>query len=159
MKKQSGHTMGPSHLTAENFPNQLYLCEHSTPATVWWYHIQSLQVKHLQRQLSKLPALFTMLPRSSALVIHLSTRNARVHNNHTTHTTLHLYFITCQFYSYCSHSQFVCTSCSVSSFQLHPKIKRTTICSHDSYGANHAATRTQCLTETAVHRFFHVNSQ
>ena len=55
VKKQSGHTMGPSHQTAENFPNQLYLSEHSTPATVRLYHTQSLQVKHLQRQLSKLP--------------------------------------------------------------------------------------------------------
>jgi len=99
-------------------------------------------------------AMFTILPRSSALVIHLSTRNATCHNNHTRHTTLHLYFIPCQFYLYCSHSQFVCTSRSVSSFQLHPKIKQPTICSHDSYGAKHAASRTQCLTKTVVHRFF-----
>ena len=72
-----------------------------------------------RRQLSKLPALFTMLPRSSARVIHLSTRNATVHNNHTRHTTLHLYFILCQFlfilqsqsiYVYIMFCQFLLTS-------------------------------------------------
>jgi hypothetical protein len=34
VKKQSGHTMGPSHQTAENVPNQLCMSKQNTPATV-----------------------------------------------------------------------------------------------------------------------------